>query len=172
VDIPYAIIRPTLVFGDEDILVNNIAWLIRRFPIFPVFGSGDYRVQPVFVEDLAHIAIAHASGIDGTTIDAIGPESFTFKEFLQLIITKLGCKTRLIHMSPHLGILLGKMLGLFLRDKLLTQDELRGLMTEMLTSNQVPNGTTHFSGWLEQNKTSVGSLYSSEIARHFKWSAV
>ena len=38
--VPYSIVRPTLVFGKEDILVNNIAWLIRTFPVFPIFGSG------------------------------------------------------------------------------------------------------------------------------------
>jgi uncharacterized protein YbjT (DUF2867 family) len=169
--ISHAIIRPTLVFGKEDILVNNIAWLIRKFPLFPVFAIGDYRVQPVFVEDLARIAVAQAAQTSSSIIDAIGPETFMFKEFLQLISSTMGCNTRLIHISPSLGIFLGKMVSLFLRDMLLTQAELRGLMEEMLTSSQTPNGTTRFTTWLVQNKDTLGSSYSSEIARHFKWSA-
>ena len=51
--IPYAIIRPTLVFGEGDLPLNNIAWALRRFPVFPVYGSDDYQVQPVYVADLA-----------------------------------------------------------------------------------------------------------------------
>ena len=49
--IPYAIIRPTLVYGDGDLLLNNMAWALRRFPLFPVCGSGDYPVQPVYAEE-------------------------------------------------------------------------------------------------------------------------
>ncbi|HCC79688.1 MAG: epimerase [Chloroflexi bacterium GWB2_49_20] len=168
--IPHAIVRPTLVFGKEDILVNNIAWMIRRFPLFPIFGSGDYRVQPIFVEDLAQIAVAQANGTNGSIVDAIGPETFTFKEFLQLITTSLGRTTKLIHMPSPVGIAFGKILGMFLRDVVLTENELRGLMQEMLTSTQMPNGLTRFTDWLEQNKDTVGASYSSEIARHFNWS--
>lgn len=43
----YAIIRPTVIFGPEDVLINNIAWLLRRFPVFAVPGAGDCRLQPV-----------------------------------------------------------------------------------------------------------------------------
>ena len=49
----YAIIGPTLVFGEGDLLLNNMAWTLRRFPVFPVFGSGDYQVQTSYVEDPA-----------------------------------------------------------------------------------------------------------------------
>lgn len=169
--ISHAIIRPTLVFGKEDILVNNIAYLIRRFPFFPIFGSGDYRIQPVFVEDLARIAVAQADETGDSIIDAIGSETFVFKDFLELITSTLGCKTKLIHLSPSSGIFLGKMISIFLRDVLLTENELRGLMEEKLISTQIPNGTTTFTSWLLQNKETIGRSYSSEIARHFKWSA-
>src|SRR5512146_1045799 len=53
----YAILRPAVVFGEEDILINNIAWLLRRFPLFAIPGDGRYRVQPIFVEDLASLAV-------------------------------------------------------------------------------------------------------------------
>jgi len=53
----YAIIRPTVIFGPEGILFNNIAWLLRKFPLFVIPGSGDYRIQPVFVEDVADMAV-------------------------------------------------------------------------------------------------------------------
>ena len=169
--VPFSIVRPTLVFGKEDILVNNIAWLIRTSPVFPMFGSGRYRVQPVFVEDLAQIAVGQATAAAGTTVDAIGPETFTFGELVRLIAEKIGRKPKVIRVPASLGLFCGRILGLLLRDVLLTRDELRGLMDEMLTSEQAPNGATHLSDWLENNKTTVGRVYSSEIGRHFRWSA-
>jgi len=168
---PFSIIRPTLVFGQEDILVNNIAWLLRTFPVFPIFGSGEYRVQPVFVGDLAQIAVASAQAPPGSTLDAVGPEVFTFQAMLRLIAETLGRRPLLVKTPPALGIFAGKVLGLFLRDVLLTADELKGLMAELLISDQAPNAPTRFSDWLAENRSTVGSRYSSEIARHFRWSA-
>ena len=169
--VPFSIVRPTLVFGREDILVNNIAWLIRRSPVFPIFGSGRYRVQPVYVGDLADIAVRQSTSPSGEVIDAIGPESFTFQEFVELIARKVKRNPRSLRVTPAVGILLGRILGLFLGDVLLTRDELKGLMDEMLTSQQAPNGLTRFTDWLEQNKSTIGESYSSEVERHFRWSA-
>lgn len=169
--VPFSIVRPTLVFGREDILVNNIAWLIRKSPVFPIFGSGSYRVQPVFVEDLAEIAVRQSTEVPGTTVDAIGPETFTFQEMVELIANKIGKRPIMVKVPPSLGIFCGHVLGFFLRDVLLTRNELKGLMDEMLTSEQTPNGVTRFSDWLEENKLTVGGVYSSEVARHFRWSA-
>jgi len=166
--LPYSIVRPTLVFGDEDILVNNIAWLIRKFPLFPIFGDGRYRVQPVFVADLAAIAIESARKSGSETIDAIGPENYTFAEFLRLIARTIKPQVRLIHISPALGILLGELIGLALGDILLTPDELRGLMSNLLTSEAPPNGSTRFSEWLMENRQTIGGAYSSEWQRHFR----
>jgi len=169
--VPFSIVRPTLVFGKEDILVNNIAWLIRKSPVFPIFGSGGYRIQPVFVEDLAEIAIRESINNAGATIDAIGPDTFTFHELVTLIAAKIGRSPILLKVPPSLGIFAGRIISLFLRDVLLTRNELKGLMAEMLTSEQAPNGTTKFADWLESNKATIGSSYSSEIGRHFRWSA-
>jgi NADH dehydrogenase len=167
--VPYSIVRPTLVFGKEDILVNNIGWLIRKFPVFPIYGSGQYKVQPVFVEDLARIVVASARESENVTLDAIGPETFTFEALVRLIAARIKPGVRLMHISPSLGILLGQLIGIGLGDVVLTRDELKGLMDELLTSRQVPNGTTRFSDWLESNADELGSRYSSEIKRHFKW---
>lgn len=167
--VPYSIVRPTLVFGKEDILVNNIGWLIRKFPVFPIFGSGNYKVQPVFVEDLARIAVISAREPGNVILDAIGPETFSFEDLVKLIAAKIKPGVRLVHISPSLGILLGRLIGFGLGDVILTRDELKGLMDELLTSSQIPNGTTRFSDWLETNGDQLGRKYSSEIKRHFKW---
>ncbi len=169
--VPFSIVRPTLVFGKEDILVNNIAWLIRKSPVFPIFGSGRYRVQPVFVEDLAEIAVRQSTSVAGTTVDAIGPETLTFQQLVALIAKKIGKNPKFVKVPPSLGIFCGHALSIFLRDVLLTRNELKGLMDEMLTSEQPPNGATRLSDWLEKNKSTVGGSYSSEVARHFRWTA-
>lgn len=168
---PYAIVRPTLVFGREDILVNNIAWLMRKFPLFPIAGGGNYRLQPVYVGDLAQIAVEQARGDESGTIDAIGPESYSYRELVELIAQAIDRKVLFVQMSPRLTILLGKAAGLLVRDVILTSNELKGLMGNYLTSSQVPNGETKFSDWLLENRQTVGAVYSSELERHFRWSA-
>ncbi len=165
----YSIVRPTLVFGKEDILVNNIAWCIRKFPFFPIFGTGAYRLRPVYVEDLARIVVTAAGNSSSGYMDAIGPEEFKFREFVELIASKIKPDIKLLYVPPALGIALGKVIGLAVRDVILTSQELRGLMEEMLTSKQTPNGTTKFSDWLETYQDRLGSSYTSELNRHYLW---
>jgi NADH dehydrogenase len=166
--ISYSIIRPTLVYGLEDILVNNIAWLIWKFPFFPIFGSGRYRLQPIFVGDLASIAVSSAAEPGSISLDAVGPEVYTFEEMVGLMASRIKPGVRLVHLAPSTGIFLGQLLGLGLGDIILTRDELQGLMDELLTSEQTPNGASRFSEWLEANKERIGRSYSSEIGRHFR----
>ncbi|MDA2926005.1 NmrA family NAD(P)-binding protein [Acidobacteria bacterium AH-259-G07] len=166
--LPYTIVRPTVVFGKEDILINNIAWMMRKFPVFPIFGAGQYLIQPVYVEDLASIAVASADDTDSRIIDAVGPETFTFEELLRLIASKIEQNVKFVHLPPTLGLLLGHLIGLVVGDVVLTKDELKGLMDNLLYSEQSPNGETLFSEWLSSNKHSVGRTYSSELKRHFR----
>jgi NADH dehydrogenase len=168
--LPYAIIRPTLVFGKEEILANNIAWLLRKFPVFPIAGDGQYRLQPIYVKDLASLAIAQAQDMRSETIDAIGPEHYTFQEFVQTIASAIGSNALIVHLPPWATLFLGKIVGLFLRDVILTKNELRGLMDNTLTSEQPPNASTKFSEWLEENYQTMGRDYSSELDRHFRGS--
>lgn len=167
--VPFAIVRASLVFGKEDILVNNVAWLIRRFPIFPIFGSGKYKLQPIHVADLAEIAVEYAGKTNSIVLDAIGPETYTFDQFVRLIAAEIKPRVKLIHVPPAIGIALGKLIGATVRDVILTDDELRGLMQNALTSEQAPNGTTRFSEWIEIHKDTVGTAYVSELDRHFRW---
>jgi len=165
----YSIIRPTLVFGVEDILVNNIAWTIRKFPLVPIFGSGTYQVQPIFATDLASLAVDLSQEPGSQIIDAIGAEIFTYDAFLRLIASELDRKIAFVHTPPALGIMLGKIIGWMVKDVVLTNDELVGLMQSKLTSTQTPNGKTLFSEWLRDNKEFIGSQYTSELNRHFHW---
>lgn len=167
--VPYRIVRPTLVYGREDILVNNIAWLVRTFPAFPIFGRGTYRLQPIFAGDLAHIAVECSQTNGNEIVDAIGPDGYTFEEFVRLIAFSLKPGLRLIHVPPALGIAAGTIIGWAFGDVLLTRAELDGLMQEMLTSDQSPNGITSFTAWLDANADHLGRSYTSEVGRHFKW---
>ncbi len=164
----YAIIRPTVIFGTEGILINNIAWHLRRLPIFAVRGSGDYRIKPVFVEDLAEIAVSVAQRDDNLVMDAVGPDIYTFDELVRLISSKIRTRVWIVHLMPRLVLLLTKLLGYALRDVVLTRDEITGLMSNLLISKGSPTTKTHLSQWLEQNADNVGVKYSSELERHYR----
>jgi nucleoside-diphosphate-sugar epimerase len=163
----YAIIRPTVIFGTEGILINNIAWFLRRFPIFAVFGSGDYRIQPVYVEDVAEIAVGAGHNDDNLVIDAIGPEVFTFDELVRLIAEKIHSRAKVIHVRPMLALFLARLIGCAVRDVVITKDEIQGLMSNLLVSKSSPTGQTCLSEWLEQNADRVGASYTSDLQRHY-----
>ena len=164
----YAILRPTLVFGKEDILVNNIAWLLRRFPAFAMPGKGDYRVQPVFVDDVADHAVRAGRLQENLVTDLVGPEVYTFREFVELIAQTIGSSARLICVSPRLAHLLTKPVGWCVRDVLLTREEIEGLMSNLLISSTPPNCLTRCSEWLRRNADLLGTRYASELERHFR----
>lgn len=164
----YAIIRPTVIFGDEDILINNIAWLLRRFPVFAVLGSGDYRLQPVFVEDMAEITVGAGQKDENMILDAVGPEVYTFDELVRLIAKTIHSRARIVHLPPDLALFLSKLVGYIVNDVVLTRDEVEGLMANLLVSEGPPTGHTHLSDWLAENGESVGARYASELNKHYR----
>jgi uncharacterized protein YbjT (DUF2867 family) len=163
----YAILRPTVLFGAEDILINNIAWLLRRFPVFAIPGDGSYRLQPVFVDDLAELAIDVGYAQDNVLYDAVGPDIFTFEEMVRLIGQTLGLSPSLLHVSPKLALAAAQFLSIFVGDVLLTPEEVDGLTAGLLVSNETPRCKTRLSDWLEENKEKVGKIYASELKRHY-----
>lgn len=166
--VPYSIVRPTWIFGgDHDVLVNNIAWILRRTPVFPAPGSGAYRVQPVHIEDLARICTDAAGADTNLVIDAAGPETMTFEELVALIRRATGARARIVHVPPAIMGLAARALAVLVRDVVLTPDEIDGLMAGLLASKDPPLGELRFSEWLEENKTSVGRSYTNELQRHF-----
>ena len=166
----YAIIRPALVFGAGDVLLNNIAWLLRRLPVFAIAGSGQYQAQPVHVADLAAIAVTAAAGRENTVSDAVGPEIYTFDELVRLIADRVQSRSRVVHVSPRMALLLARLLGFLVRDVVLTREEIDGLAANLLVSNDPgpPQGQTRLSVWLAENGDDLGAAYASELARHFR----
>jgi nucleoside-diphosphate-sugar epimerase len=164
----YAILRPTVLVGDEDILINNIAYFLRRFPLFLLPGNGSYKLQPVHVDDVAALAVEAVYSRDDYIVDAVGPDIFTFKEMVQLIGEKVGARRPMISFPPRLALLAAQFISLFVKDTVLTPEEVDGLMAGLLVSKDPPLGRTRLADWLEENKDKVGARYASEIRRHYQ----
>ena len=163
----YAILRPTVLFGKEDILINNIAWLLRHFPFFGLPGDGSYRLQPVFVDDLAALAVDAGYAKENILCDAVGPDIFTFREMVELIGKTIGHIRQLIPIHPKLALGAAQFISLFVGDVLLTPEEVDGLMADILVSKEPPRAKTHLTDWLTENRETVGARYASELKRHY-----
>ena len=163
----YAIVRPTVLFGAEDILINNIAFLLRRFPLFCIAGDGSYKLQPVFVDDLAALVEDSVYRSDSCVMDAVGPEVFSFGELVSLIARTIDHPRPIMHVSPQALLLAARALSALLGDVLLTDHELHGLMSNLLVSPFPPHCATRLSGWLAENRDSLGRTYASELQRHY-----
>lgn len=162
----YTILRPALVFGKEDILINNIAWILRRFPVFGMFGDGSYRLQPIYVEDLAELTVQYGQHIDSSEIvDAIGPETFTFYELVQTISEAIDVHRPIVRLPPSLGMLAGRLIGAMMDDVVVTRQEIDGLMRELLYTDAPAAGTTRLSQWVRRNSEHLGRRYANELAR-------
>ena len=161
----YAILRPAVLFGHEDILINNIAWMLRKLPIFGVFGNGRYRLQPMYVEDFADLAVHQAAQSPNVIIDAIGPETFTFRELVKTIAQAIGVRRLIVPAPPALGFALGWLLGRIKGDVIITRQEIRGLMDDLLYVNSPPAGSTKLSDWARQHADELGKHYANELAR-------
>lgn len=164
----WAIIRPTLIFGPGDILINNIAWLLRRLPVFGIPGRGDYRLQPVAGEDVAEIATWAAEQVDNVTVDAAGPDIIFYSEMVESIAIAVGRHPRFIYMPPRRAILAARLIGRFVNDVMLNEPELEGLMQELLVSQERPRGTRRLDNWLLTYADSLGLKYASELDRHWR----
>ena len=169
-DLPHAILRPTVLWSIEDILLNNIAWTLRKFPLVLLPGNGNYPIQPVFVEDLAEIAVKASEGNENQEIDAVGPEVLTYRDMVHLVRNKIGAHSLILPSPKPITYLAGKALGLAVKDIVLTKDEIKGLSAGLLVSksNQPAPAPTKLSEWLEQNGKNLGHHYTSEVRRHYE----
>jgi NADH dehydrogenase len=165
--LPYAILRPTVIFGIEDILINNIAWFVRHLPLFAIPGTGAYELQPIFVEDLAELATHSAQNDEDLVLDAVGPEIFSFEGLVRKIAAAVGADPKFVHVSPRTAFQMLRLVGPVVGDVVLTREEIEGLMANLLVSKQPPTGQARFTAWLSQNAGILGKQYASELQRHF-----
>lgn len=164
----WAILRPTLIFGEGDILINNIAWMLRRFPIFGIPDRGVFGLQPVAGEDVAEIATWAAEQVDNLTVDAAGPDVMYYSEMVESIAIAVRRHPRFVYMSPQMALRAVRVIGRFVNDIVLNEPELEGLMTELLVSHERPRGTRRLDNWLLTNADRIGRKYASELARHWR----
>lgn len=161
----YAILRPTVLFGKEDILINNIAWMLRKFPVFGVFGSGQYHVQPIYVDDLAQLAVEQGERTENVVLNAIGPETFTYRELVQRIGEITGHQRPILSISPTLGYAVSSVVGKLVDDVVVTREEIEGLMADLLYVQTPPTGQTSLTQWAKEHAATLGRSYTSELAR-------
>ena len=161
----YAILRPTVLFGKEDILINNIAWMLRHLPVLGVFGNGRYQIQPIYVDDLAALAVEYGARNDNVIVDAIGPESYPYRDLVRTIGRLIGVWRPMVPVPPSLGLIAASVLGKMVGDVILTREEIAGLMGDLLHVDSPPTGTTRLSEWIAENAATLGRHYTSELAR-------
>ncbi|MBT5528035.1 MAG: NAD(P)H-binding protein [Cytophagia bacterium] len=165
IGVSYAILRPAVLFGKEDILINNIAWALRRLPIIGVFGDGQYRIQPIYVDDLAEIAVQEGSNRENKTINCIGPETFTYKGLVDTIGKIIDKRRLIVPVPPLFGYIVGRIIGQIVNDQFITRDEIDGLMADLLYVDSPPTGKTKLTDWTRDHADTLGRHYSSELAR-------
>ncbi|HSZ37076.1 MAG TPA: NAD(P)H-binding protein [Acidimicrobiales bacterium] len=168
VGVPYAVLRPAILFGGDGVLINNIAWLLRHLPVFGVGGKGDYRIRPVHIDDLAALAVAAGAERSDTVIDAVGPDRLTFLQLVTLIREVVGSRSLVVRVPGFAVPALASLLGLMLRDVLLTGEEFRAMAEGMADTDGPATGTISVSAWIREHADTLGRSYANEIERHFR----
>jgi uncharacterized protein YbjT (DUF2867 family) len=166
--VPHAVLRPAILFGGDGVLINNIAWLLRRVPVFAVGGTGAYRIRPIHIDDLARLCAQAGSSAPTYVIDAVGPQRPTFYELARLIRDAVGSHSRIIRVPGELVPVAARVLGWALRDTLLTREEYHAMADGLADTDGPATGTTALSQWIAENKDTLGRQYAHEINRHFR----
>lgn len=167
--LPYAIVRPTVIYGHGDVLVNNIAWMLRHSPVFGIPGNGRYGIQPVFIDDYAQLLVEVATARDGSVeMDAVGPDVFEFRELVRTIKRAVNARCVVVSLPPALALAGARLFGLLVRDVVLTEGEVQELMDGVLVSRGPATCPTPFSSWLSEEASTLGCAWSSELGRHFR----
>jgi uncharacterized protein YbjT (DUF2867 family) len=161
----YAILRPAVIFGDEGILINNMAWMLRHLPAFGAAGNGQYKMSPIFVEDLAQAMVRAGDSHENKVVDALGPETFTYDELVRAIAKAIGVRRPLVHTPNWMVYIAAWALGLLMRDVVLTWAEVIGLTAGLLSTESPPLGTTKLTDWMLAHRDALGRHYMSELAR-------
>ena len=166
--VSHAIVRPTVTYGPGDILINNLAWTLRRLPAFGIPGDGRYPIQPVHVTDVAEIAVLAGATAGDVTLDAAGPDIFAFDDFVALVRRAIGSRAIVVHLPVGASLAAARLIGLVVRDVVLTRHEVTELQERLMISAQPPAGQVRLEDWLAAHAGEIGRRWSSELDRHFR----
>jgi nucleoside-diphosphate-sugar epimerase len=166
--VPSAIARPAILFGGDGVLINNIAWLLRRVPVFAVGGRGGYRVRGIHVDDLARLCVSLGAGTETVTVDAVGPQSLTFRELVDAVRAAVGSRAVVVDVPGPAVLALSRVLGAALRDTLLTRDEYQAMAGGLADSAAPATGDIVFTDWVAAHGAELGRDYANELDRHFR----
>jgi uncharacterized protein YbjT (DUF2867 family) len=166
--VSHAVLRPGILFGGNGVLINNIAWLLRHLPVFAVGGTGEYRIRPIHVDDLARLAVRAGASATTEVIDAVGPERPTFLELVNTIKHLVGSRSQVIRVPGMLIPAAAGLLGLALRDTLLTAEEYRTMAAGLADTDGPATGDTSLTQWMADHKDTLGRVYANELTRHFR----
>jgi NADH dehydrogenase len=164
----YAILRPTVFFGEGDVLMTNLAWCARHSPVFLVPGDGRYRVQPVHVADFATAMARAAEAEENFVADAAGPEVYTFDELVLRVGRAMGKRPRIVHAPAGIVRAATAVLGALHGDVLLTRAEIDALEDDLLASRGAPTGSTSLGAWFDENSANLGRSWANEIGLHYR----
>jgi len=164
----HAIARPAILFGRGGVLLNNIAWLLRHLPVFAIGGRGNYRLRPIHVDDLAAACTDLGARSDTVTMDAVGPESVTFRQLVVEIRAAVGSHSAIVPVPGAAIPTLARVLGVVLRDTLLTADEYRSMTAGLADTAGPAAGTIAVTDWIREHSDELGRRYASELDLHFR----
>ena len=165
VAVPHSILRPTVLFGYGDILMNNIAWTLRHFPVVGYFGKGNYRIRPIHLDDFADLIVEHGTRIGNEIVDAVGPEDYPYKKLLRTVADVIGSKNFLVPVPKWVGYSVAKLVGRAQRDTFLTWQEIGALCANLLTSDAAATGKISLRDYLGENRETIGRVYANELQR-------
>jgi len=100
----WTIFRPSVIYGPGDRFINELAAILRKAPFLPVPGDGSYRLQPVFIGDVA-MGFADAllkAGTEGRVYEVGGPERISYDDLLDRVAASVGCRARKVHVPLSL----------------------------------------------------------------------
>lgn len=166
--VSYAIVRPAILFGNDGVLINNIAWLLRRLPVFGVGGRGQYRIRPIHVDDLASLCVTTASERHDSIIDAVGPDRPTFLELVGWIRSAVGSNARILCVPGVLLPPISSILNRALHDVVLTKDEYHAMSDGLADTEGPSTAPTAISDWIADHGATLGIDYANELDRHFR----
>lgn len=166
--VSYAIARPAILFGGDGVLINNIAWLLRHVPVVALGGGGGYRIRGIHIDDLARLLANLGPGSENSTVDAVGPESLSFRDLISCIRKAVGSRSLVVPVPGFAFPVLTSVVGVLLRDRLLTRDEYWAMANGLADSDAPSTGDISVTKWVADNADTLGRTYAHEIRRHFR----